>query len=75
MEPVPVRCRIPELLHRLSKNQQWLANELGIDKARISDIVNLRNYKMSLTLAVLIAHLLRCSVDDLFEWQGLPELR
>lgn len=68
MEPIPVRCRIPELLHRLGKNQQWLADMLKVDKSRISDIVNLKEYKLSLPRAVLIAHLLRCSVDDLFEW-------
>lgn len=75
MEPVPVRCRIPELLHRLGKNQQWLADMMGIDKSRISEIVNLREYNISIPRARLIAHLLRCSMDDLFEWDGLEELR
>jgi len=69
MELVPVRCRIPELLHRLGKNQQWLANVTGISKQRISEIVNLHEYNISLTRAVLIAYHLRCSVDDLFEWE------
>ncbi|MNC57587.1 hypothetical protein D3C81_1650360 [compost metagenome] len=68
MEPIPVRCRIPDLLHRLGKNQSWLSDMTGIDKYRISEYVNLRSYRISLPRAVLIAHHLRCSVDDLFEW-------
>ncbi|WP_445935900.1 helix-turn-helix transcriptional regulator [Paenibacillus sp. FSL L8-0696] len=68
MELVPVRCRIPEHLNRLGKNQQWLADVSGISKQRISEIVNLQKYNITITRAIILAHHLRCSVDDLFVW-------
>lgn len=69
MEPIPVRCRIPDLLHRLGKNQAWLADVTNINKTRISEICNLKEYNMSIRRATIIAHHLRCSVDDLIEWE------
>ncbi|WP_445670619.1 helix-turn-helix transcriptional regulator [Paenibacillus sp. FSL M7-0547] len=68
MELVPVRCRIPEHLNRLGKNQQWLADVSGISKQRISEIVNLQKYNITITRATILAYHLRCSVDDLFVW-------
>lgn len=69
MEPVPVRCRIPELLKRIDKNKQWLADRTGISKQRISEYVNLRVDNITMKRAVLIAYHLDCFVDDLFEWE------
>lgn len=69
MELVPVRCRIPELLKRINKNQQWLADRTGISKQRISEYVNLRVDNITMKRAVLIAYHLDCLVDDLFEWE------
>lgn len=68
MEPVPVRCRIPELLHRIGQNQQWLAFEIEVSESRISEICNLKEYNISIRRAKRIANSLGCSIDDLFEW-------
>lgn len=69
MDLVPVRCRIPALLKRIGKNQQWLADMLGVKKQTISDITNMRYKDMSLRRAALIAHYLQCSIDELHEWE------
>ncbi|MMZ67882.1 helix-turn-helix transcriptional regulator [Paenibacillus ottowii] len=69
MELVPVRCRIPELLKRINKNQQWLADKIGLPKQRISDIVHLRMDNISIKRAALLAYHLNCSIDDLFVWE------
>lgn len=79
MELVPVRCRIPELIKRLARNQpptsqivinqQWLADKIGISKQQMSDYINLRTPNMGLQRARLIAYHLDCLVDDLFVWE------
>jgi putative transcriptional regulator len=71
MELYPVRCRIPELLRKIGKNQQWLADKTGLSKQTISDIVHLRNANITIKRAALIAHYLNCKIDDLFilEWR------
>lgn len=69
MELVPVRCRIPVLLKRIGKNQQWLADRTGLGKQRISDIVHLRMNNISIQRAALIAYHLDCKVDDLWVWE------
>ncbi|MEK4452340.1 MULTISPECIES: helix-turn-helix domain-containing protein [Paenibacillus] len=79
MELVPVRCRIPELLIRIKRNQpannkikinqQWLADKVGISKQQLSDYIHLRADNMTMKRAALIAYHLDCLVDDLFEWE------
>lgn len=63
-----VRCRIPELLFRLGKTQSWLADQTGYSRQRISDYVNMRDL-MSLKTALVVAHILRCSMNDLYQWR------
>lgn len=60
-----VRCRIPDLLFRLGKTQNWLSEQTGISKQRISAYVNLRVI-MTIQVAKIIAQVLRCSIDDLY---------
>jgi DNA-binding Xre family transcriptional regulator len=69
MELLPVSCRIPYLLKKIGKNQQWLADITGISKQRISDIVHLRMDNITIQRAAIIAHFLNCSIDDLFVWE------
>jgi len=69
MELVPVRCRIPELLKKKGKNQQWLADQTGLPKQRISDYVHLRLDNMTIRRAALMAYYLNCGIDDLFVWE------
>lgn len=69
MELVPVRCRIPELLERIGKNQQWLADKLGVTKQQVSAYVRLKSPNMTIRRAAMIAYYLDCQTDDLFEWE------
>ncbi|WP_143810371.1 helix-turn-helix transcriptional regulator [Paenibacillus sp. MY03] len=68
MEPVPVRCRVPTLLKRIGKDQQWLADVTGKSKSQISDYCTLRKV-MNIRTAVLIAHYLTCTLDDIYVWE------
>jgi putative transcriptional regulator len=69
MELVPVKCRIPEHLIRLGKNQQWLSDKTGFTKERISEYVNLRSTNISLRRATLIAYYLKCHAHELYVWE------
>ncbi|MBY9081246.1 hypothetical protein D3C75_959080 [compost metagenome] len=69
MELIPVSCRIPQLLKRIGKNQQWLADKTGLSKQRVSDIVHLRMNNISIQRAAIIAYYLNCTIDDLFVWE------
>lgn len=69
MDLVPVRCHIPELLHKIGKTQRWLADRTGYSEQRISDIVKLRVLYIRLSTAIIIATALGCRVDDLFSWE------
>lgn len=70
MELVPVRCRLPDLLR--DRSQQWLSEQTGLSKQRISDYTNMR-YIMSLKVAANIAGVLRVHIDDLYEWKWQQE--
>lgn len=63
-----VRCRIPELLFRIGKTQNWLADISGISKQRISAYVNLRVI-MTIPVAKQVAFVLKCHIDDLYEFR------
>jgi putative transcriptional regulator len=63
----PIRCRIPELVHKLGKKQQWLADESGYSKQRISDICKMR-YIPELEVLHHIASIIGCTSDELYEW-------
>ncbi|MGR6546318.1 helix-turn-helix domain-containing protein [Paenibacillus tundrae] len=52
----------------MNKNQQWLADKMGLPKQRISDIVNLKADNITIQRAALIAYHLECGVDDLWKW-------
>jgi len=69
MELIPVSCRIPELLKRIGQNQQWLADKTGLSKQRISDIVRMRTDNITIQTAAIIAHYLKCTINDLFVWE------
>ncbi|MOA49748.1 hypothetical protein D3C78_1726670 [compost metagenome] len=69
---VPIRCRIPDILHANGKTQQWLAEQTGYSKQRISDYVQMRCI-MSLPVAALIARILKVHIDDLYVWEWQQE--
>lgn len=62
---VPIRCRIPELVHKIGKTQRWLAGEVGISKQQMSDYVHMRNI-LGLVIANRIATILGVSIDELY---------
>ena len=68
MVPVPVRCRIPEHLRKIGKTQQWLADQTGLGKQRISDYCHLR-YVMNIPTGYMISELLNVYIDDIYEWE------
>lgn len=68
MELVPVRCRIPELLRRMSKDQQWLADQSDKSRQKISDYCTMRSI-MNIRTAAIMAYHLKCSLDDIYEWE------
>jgi len=69
MELVPVSCRIPVLLKKIGKDQQWLADKTELSKQRISDIVRMRTDNITIIPAATIAHYLNCTINDLFVWE------
>jgi hypothetical protein len=68
MELVPVKCCIPEILNRIGKEQQWLADMTGKKKQQISDYCTMRDV-MNLRTAALIAFVLKCKIDNLYVWE------
>lgn len=68
MELVPVRCRIPELLLRIGKDQQWLADVSDKSKQQISDYCTMRK-TMNIRTAAFLAFYLKCQIDDIYEWE------
>lgn len=65
---VPVKCRVPDILIRIGKDQKWLADQTGKSQQKISDYCNLRDV-MNLRTAAHIAFVLRCKIDDLYVWE------
>ena len=73
MELVPVRCRIPQHLRKIGKNQQWLANELGMSKQQMSDYINMR-FIFGMKAARNVTEILKLpSSDDIYEWEWREE--
>lgn len=72
MVPVPIRCRIPELLEQIDRDQQWLADMTGMSKQQISDYVRMRNL-LGIAKAKQLARILKCHVEDLYEWDAREE--
>lgn len=72
MVPVPIRSRIPELLERIGRDQQWLADASGMSKQQVSDYVRMR-YLLGIAKAKQIARLLNCHVEELYEWDASGE--
>jgi predicted transcriptional regulator len=75
MVPVPIRCRIPEHLKRIGKNQQWLADLSDMSKSQLSDYIHMRRkVVLGLSKAKLISTLLKLKrIDDLYIWEWREE--
>lgn len=64
----PGRCLLRQRLRERKMSQQELVEITGIDKYRVSAYANNRAL-MSLATAKTIATVLKCNIDDLYEWQ------
>lgn len=64
----PGRCLLRKRLRERDMSQQILVEITGIDKFRISDYANSKVI-MNLATAKTIAAVLKCTIDDLYEWQ------
>lgn len=72
MEFVPIRCLIPDILRSKGKSQQWLSEQTGLSKQRISDYSNMR-YIMSVPVAAVISHSLKVTINELYAWKRQQE--
>jgi putative transcriptional regulator len=62
------KCLLLNILKRKHMTQAELSDITGIARSQINEyIANTR--KMSLANAKLIAHVLKCPIDDLYEWK------
>lgn len=60
------RCLLRKLLHDADMTQAELAERLNVKEPQINKYVNDRQ-GMSLQVAINIAHILKCRVEDLYE--------
>lgn len=74
MVPIPLRCRLPDILHSRGFTQAWLADKVGLSKQRISDYVHMRDGRiMSYQVAYIIARTLNVPMEELYEMRRQPE--
>lgn len=61
------RCLLKELLHKADMTQVDLAGALGVKPQQIQHYVK-DHRVMSLSVAKNISVILRCQIEDLYEW-------
>lgn len=61
------RCLLRDLLYRNDMTQLELAEEMGITVQQVNKWVKNRQI-MSLPTAKNVSEILRCRIDDLYEW-------
>jgi len=61
-----VKNSLKEILEKRGLKQKWLAEQVGIDKRTMSNIISNR-YNTSLEVALKIAEILEIKVDDIFK--------
>lgn len=66
------RCLLRFRLQLAKMSQAELARRLGITKQQVSKYVN-GDRQMSLKTAKNVASLLKCSIEDLYEWDKVGE--
>lgn len=68
------RCLLRDLLRAADMEQRELADILGVKVQQINKYV-LDKQKMSIQVAKNIATILKCDLDDLYEWEWIdPEV-
>jgi len=61
-----VKNSLKEILEKRGLKQKWLAEQVGIDKRTMSNIISNR-YNTSLEVALKIAEILEIKIDDIFK--------
>lgn len=68
------KCLLPDILLQSHLTQQDLADKLGVTRQQINTYTSTVNRRvMTLSIAKNIAHVLNCSIDDLYEWVQVDE--
>jgi putative transcriptional regulator len=62
------RCLLLELLDKYRMSQSELSEMTGISRSQINEYIS-NTRRMSLHNARIIAHVLRCNIEDLYEWK------
>lgn len=60
------KCLLLDLLHKRGWNQNMLCEMTGLKKSQVSEYANNRR-TMSLKTAIVIAHVIGCHVEELYE--------
>ena len=66
------RCLLRELLHRADMEQIDLANKMNVTPQQINKYVK-NKQGMSLEVARNISLILKCNIEDLYEWNEVGE--
>ena len=61
-----VKNSLKEILEKRGLKQKWLAEQIGIDKRTMSNIISNR-YNTSLEVALKISDILEIKIDDIFK--------
>jgi len=61
-----VKNSLKEILEKRGLKQKWLAEQIGIDKRTMSNIISNR-YNTSLEVALKISEILEIKIDDIFK--------
>lgn len=68
------KCLLADRLRKVHLTQSELAELTNIPKSTISEYVN-NKHTMSLVTAKTIAHVLSCTIDDLYEWKSIRDAK
>lgn len=61
------KCRLPHLMRLRGITASQLCDRSGLSQPQVSDYIHNRRV-MSLKTARIVAGVLLCSIDDLYEW-------
>ena len=67
-----VKCLLSDRLRMADMNQNQLSEKTNIPKSQISEYVN-NKHVMSLENAKIIAHVLKCNIEDLYQWKSVAD--
>jgi DNA-binding XRE family transcriptional regulator len=68
------KCLLTDKLHQARMTQQELADRLGVTRQQINHYINPNVDKrriMTLRIAINIASILNCHIEDLYEWEPI----